>query len=135
MWPKGYIHLFSGGGGGERGRARRFLTHSAQQLAPQTTTIFQFPRTYYFVQISQPAKICMKNRYFEEQIHWVPLRRQRQRERQKSNRLDRKNYNCTCITHFCTFLFRHCTTATGKCLNLTFYGGRKQATAKFSFSF
>ena len=35
--------------------------------------IFQFPRTYYFVQISQPAKICLKNRYFEEQIHWVPL--------------------------------------------------------------
>ena len=51
------------------GAYRRFLTHSAQQLAPQTPTIFQFPRTYYFVQISQPAKICMKNRYFEEQIH------------------------------------------------------------------
>ena len=73
VWPKGYIHLFSGGGGGEGGRVRRFLTHSAQQLAPQTPTIFQFPRTYYFVQISQPAKICIKNRYFEEQIHWVPL--------------------------------------------------------------
>ena len=47
--------------------------HRAQQPAPQTPTIFQFPRTYYFVQISQPAKICLKNRYFEEHIHWVPL--------------------------------------------------------------
>ena len=33
------------------------------------------PRTYYFSQISQPAKICLNNRYFEEQIHWVPLLR------------------------------------------------------------
>ena len=71
VWLKCYIHPFSRGWG--RGRAKRFLTHSAQQLAPQTPTIFQFPRTYYFVQISQPAKICLKNRYFEEQIHWVPL--------------------------------------------------------------
>ena len=31
------------------------------------------PRTYYFFQISQPTKICLKNRYFEEEIHWVPL--------------------------------------------------------------
>ena len=28
--------------------------------------------TYYFFQISQPVKICLKNRYFEKQIHWVP---------------------------------------------------------------
>ena len=33
-----------------------------------------FPsKDYYFFHISQPAKICMKNRYFEEQFHWVPL--------------------------------------------------------------
>ena len=32
------------------------------------------PRTYYFSQISQPARICLNNRYFEEQIHWVPLK-------------------------------------------------------------
>ena len=35
------------------------------------------PRTYYFFQISQPAKMCLKNRYFEEEfwgeLHWVPL--------------------------------------------------------------
>ena len=33
------------------------------------------PRTYYSFQVSQPAKICLKNRYFEERIHWVPLYR------------------------------------------------------------
>ena len=33
------------------------------------------PKDYYFFHISQPSKICMKNRYFEEQIHWVPLKR------------------------------------------------------------
>ena len=54
---------------------KRFLTDSAQQLAPQTPTIFQFPRTYYFVQISRPAKICPKNRYFEEHINRLPLYR------------------------------------------------------------
>jgi len=27
----------------------------------------------FFVHISQPAKICLKNRCFEKQIHWVPL--------------------------------------------------------------
>ena len=31
-----------------------------------------FPRTFFF-RISQPAKISLKNRYFEEQIHWVAL--------------------------------------------------------------
>ena len=31
------------------------------------------PRTYYSFQVSQSAKICSKNRYFEKQIHWVPL--------------------------------------------------------------
>ena len=31
------------------------------------------PRTYYSFQVSQSAKICLKNRYFEKQIHWVPL--------------------------------------------------------------
>ena len=31
------------------------------------------PRTYYFFQISQPAKMGLYNRYFEEQIQWVSL--------------------------------------------------------------
>ena len=30
-------------------------------------------RAYYFFQIFQPKKNCLQNRYFEEQIHWVPL--------------------------------------------------------------
>ena len=44
-------------------------------------------------------------------------RRWRQRERQKSNwfRLAKQQL-CTCITLFCTFLCRHCTTTTWKCL-------------------
>ena len=32
-----------------------------------------FPRAYYFFHISQPAKICLKNRCFEKKFHWVPL--------------------------------------------------------------
>ena len=27
----------------------------------------------FFFQISQPAEIGLKNKYFEEQVHWVPL--------------------------------------------------------------
>ena len=44
-------------------------------------------------------------------------RRRRQRELQKNNRLRlAKQQLCTCITLFCTFLYRHCTTTTRKCL-------------------
>ena len=44
-------------------------------------------------------------------------RRRRQRERQKSNRFRlAKQQLCTCITIFCTFLSRRCTTTTWKCL-------------------
>ena len=40
-------------------------------------------------------------------------RQRRQRGRQKSNRLRlAKQQLCTCITLFCTFLCRHCTTTT-----------------------
>ena len=40
-------------------------------------------------------------------------RRQRQRERQKSNRFGlAKQQLCTCVTLFCTFLSRRCTTTT-----------------------
>ena len=30
-------------------------------------------RTYYYYRISELAKICLQNRHFEQQIHWVPL--------------------------------------------------------------
>ena len=44
-------------------------------------------------------------------------RRRRQRERQKSNGLKRQNNNSARASRFfCTFLCRHCTTTTGKCL-------------------
>ena len=44
-------------------------------------------------------------------------RRRRQRERQKSSRFRlAKQQLCTCITIFCTFLSRRCTTTTWKCL-------------------
>ena len=44
-------------------------------------------------------------------------RRRRQRERQKSKRFRlAKQQLCTCIPLFCTFLCRHCTTTTWKCL-------------------
>ena len=44
-------------------------------------------------------------------------RQRRQRERQKTNRFRLvKQQLCTCITLFCTFLCRRCTTTTWKCL-------------------
>ena len=44
-------------------------------------------------------------------------RRRRQRERRKSNRFRlAKQQLCTCIKLLCTFLCRHCTTTTWKCL-------------------
>ena len=52
----------------------------------------------------------------------------RQRERPKSNRLRlAKQQLCTWITLFCTFLCRHCTTATWKCLE------RENKTTTFFF--
>ena len=44
-------------------------------------------------------------------------RRRRQGERQKNNRFGlAKQQLCTCVTLFCTFLCRRCTTTTWKCL-------------------
>ena len=48
-------------------------------------------------------------------------RQRRQRGRQKSNRFYyAKQQLCTCITLFCTFLYRPCTTTTWKCLIASF---------------
>ena len=62
-------------------------------------------------------------------------RRRRQRERQKSNWLNKQNNNSALASRF----FVHFITVTARLRrempNATFYGGRKQATAKFSVSF
>ena len=57
-----------------------------------------------------------------------------QQERQKSSwfRLA-KQHLCTCITLFCTFPRRHCTTTMWKCLNFTFCREREHKTTTFFF--
>ena len=66
-------------------------------------------------------------------------RRRRQRERQKSNWLNKQNCLVTTTLHVhLAFLYISLPSLRdydGKMPNFTFYGGRKQATAKFSFSF
>ena len=49
-------------------------------------------------------------------------RRRRQRERQKSNRLNKEKNTelCRCIVLFCTFFCRPCSTTTGTCLISSF---------------
>ena len=61
-------------------------------------------------------------------------RRRRQRERQKSNTLNRQKNNCACFFH--AFLYISLPSLHDydvKMPNITFYRGRKQATTKFSF--
>ena len=63
-------------------------------------------------------------------------RRRRQRDRQKSNKLNRQNNNNARAWRF----FVHFFAVTARlrrenAYNFTSYGGRKQTTAKFSFSF
>ena len=62
-------------------------------------------------------------------------RRWRQRERQKSKRFRQgKQQLCTCITLFCTFLCRRCTTTTWKCLISRFVeDGNTGQQLSFSF--
>ena len=61
--------------------------------------------------IQQSWELLTNNREFKQQ------RRRRQRGRQKSSWFWlAKQQLCTCITLFCTFLCRHCTTTTWKCL-------------------
>ena len=62
-------------------------------------------------------------------------RRRRQRERQRSNRFRQaKQQLCTCITLFCTFLCRRCTTTTWNCLISRFVEDGEQKTTFFFFS-
>ena len=63
-------------------------------------------------------------------------RRRRQRDRQKSNKLNRQTNNNARVSRF----FVHFFAVTARlrrenAYNFTFYGELKQATAKFSFSF
>ena len=65
-------------------------------------------------------------------------RRRRQRKQQKSNRFSlAKQQLCTCITLFCTFLCRRCTTTTWKCPISRFVedgpGGREHKATTFFF--
>ena len=62
-------------------------------------------------------------------------RRRRHLEPQKSNRFRQaKQQLCTCITLFCTFLCRRCTTTTWNCLIWRFVeDGSKRQQLSFSF--
>ena len=62
-------------------------------------------------------------------------RPRRQRERQKSNEFrPAKQQLCTCITLFCTFLCRRCTTTTWNCLISRFVeDGNKRQLLSFLF--
>ena len=63
-------------------------------------------------------------------------RRGRQQERQINNRFyKQKKQLCTCTTPFCTFLCPFLHDHDVKMPNFAFYGERKQATTKCSFSF
>ena len=68
-----------GGGGGERFLTNNISsTYSTNQI-PSDTLNCLFPGDtclrgkYCFFYSSQPAKFCLRNGYFKEQIHWVPL--------------------------------------------------------------
>ena len=63
-------------------------------------------------------------------------RRRRQRERQKSNWLNKQNNNSARASPFFLYIsLPSLRDYEGKMHNFTFYGGRKQVTAKFSVSF
>ena len=61
-------------------------------------------------------------------------RRRRQRECQTSNWLNKKNNNPTRASRFLYISLQLLHDYDEKMPNFTFYGGRKQATEKFSFS-
>ena len=69
------VALQWGGGGGDWQ-----ITHSSystHQISSDTQNYLfpsncSLPRSGYFFHISRPVKLCLKNRYFEEQIQLVP---------------------------------------------------------------
>ena len=106
-------------------------THKPSPPPPPPPTLFfhdpfsaaknaSFPS---FTSVSTRSQGC--NRDFK-----MPQRR-RQQEHQKSSRLNRQNKNCARFVHFLPSLHDY----DRRMLNFTFYGRRKQAIAKFSFSF
>ena len=101
-----------------------------QTLEPTTPNISFVPWS-----LKRVAQQCWIRLHCSSNITELTKRRRRwQRERQKSNRLRQaKQQLCTCITLFCTFLCRRCTTATWNGLISRFVedGNKRQ---QFSFS-
>ena len=104
-------------------------------------------RIYCKRMAQRPTFLLFRDRWSVAQQCWIRLHcssnvreltqrlRRRQREQQKSNRFRQaKQQLCTCITLFCTFLCRRCTTATWNGLISRFVedGNKRQ---QFSFSF
>ena len=93
------------------------------------------------------ATVTWSNRYFADKStpeimlsmltkrEFTQRRRRQQGERQKSNWFRQaKQQLCTCITFFCTFLCRRCTTPTRNCLISRFVeDGNKKQHLSFSF--
>lgn len=71
QWGRGALRLDNGCGGGGGGFCQ--ITHSSysrRQIPSDTPNILFprnsfLPRTFHYFHISQPAKNCQKNRYFE----------------------------------------------------------------------
>ena len=95
-----------------------------------------------FFPTSPPPPLLLKSKWYRPWLRLLFTRfirelkqRRRQRERQKSIRFRlAKQQLCTCITLFCTFPYRHCTTSYDVRLpNFTFYGGQEHMTTNFFF--
>ena len=82
--------------------------------------------------VNQTPELIASYSYSRE---FTQRRRRRQGERQKSNEFrPAKQQLCTCITLFCTFLCRRCTTTTWNCLISRFVeDGNKRQQLSFSF--
>ena len=80
VWSIGEIHPFHAerGGGGKGGRLKNSTYQLFWAQIHSDTLNCLFPSTAFLLRTqlflnSQPANIHLKNRYFEKQIHWVPL--------------------------------------------------------------